>query len=148
MTESGKSLLGIDYGVRRIGVACGDQDRCLAFALATHVEGKDGSVLKYLAGIIGERGIRKIVVGLPLTSEGQESDSSRRARRFAQRLEEEFGLPVVLWDERYSSQEADRWLAASSSREKTDRDALAAEIILQSYLDSRKPADPSTEAES
>lgn len=148
MTDSGKSLLGIDYGVRRTGVACGDTNRYLAFAVGTHVEGRDGSILRYLGAVIRDRGIQEIVVGLPLTSEGSEGGSSGRARKFARRLEQEFGLPVILWDERYSSQEADRWLAGGRSREKSDRDALAAEIILQSYLDSRRAGALPGEAES
>ena len=147
MTEPGKSLLGLDYGLRRIGVAVGDMDRRLAFALGAHEEGKDGSILTFLSDLIRERNIGSIVVGLPLTSSGKEEESADRARRFARRLEEEFNLPVVLWDERYTSQEADRWLGARRRRDKKERDALAAEIILQSYLDSQAPADEDREGE-
>ena len=136
MTEPGKSLLGLDYGSRRIGVAAADLDRCIAFAIGTHEEGKDGSVFDFLGRLIRDREISKIVVGLPLTASGQEGESAAKARRFARRLNEEFGLPVVLWDERYTSQEADRWLADRPRRDKKERDAMAAEIILQSYLDS------------
>ena len=136
MTDPGRSLLGIDYGVRRIGLAIGDTARRLAFALGAHEEGRDGSILSRLTELVGERNITLIVVGLPLTAEGSEGEIARRARRFASLLEEKLGLPVVFWDERYTSQEADRWLAAKRDRKKEDRDALAAEIILQSYLDS------------
>jgi putative Holliday junction resolvase len=128
--------LGLDYGLRRIGVAAGDSERRLAFAVGTHVEGKGGSVVEYLRGLVAERGVDRIVVGLPLTADGRETDIALRARRFAGVLERELGLPVVLWDERYSSAEADRWLPAGRRADKGERDALAAEIILQSYLDS------------
>ena len=148
MTEAEQSLIGIDYGTRRIGLAIGDSDRCLAFALGAHEEGKDGSIFKVLAGLIQERNIKGFVVGLPLTAAGEEGDTSSRARKFAGRLEEQFGLPVVLWDERYSSQEADRWLASKRRKDKKDRDALAAEIILQSYLDSQGPAKGESETDS
>ncbi len=144
MTKSDKSLLGLDYGLRRIGVAVGDVNRCLAFAVGTHEEGTDGSVFDFLAKLILERDIGGIVVGLPLTSSGQEGDSAEKARRFARKLEDEFSLPVVLWDERYSSQEADRWLVDRKRPNKKDRDALAAEIILQSYLDSKAVTDKET----
>ncbi|MBU8870783.1 MAG: Holliday junction resolvase RuvX [Gemmatimonadales bacterium] len=145
MTDPGKSLLGLDYGLKRIGVAVGDVERSLAFALGTHEEGKDGSIFDFLSNLIGERDIGGIVVGLPVTASGEEKESADQARRFARRLEEEFRLPVVLWDERYSSQEADRWLRNQRRREKKDRDSLAAEIILQSYLDSLAAADRESE---
>lgn len=148
MTDVPRFLLGIDYGTRRIGLAWGDRERRLAFALGTHQEGRDGSALDRIAGIVQERQIERVVIGLPRRSDGSEGEIAERARRFARLLEERLELPCVLWDERYSSQEADRWLAGRASRkEKGDRDSLAAEIILQSYLDSlvagQPEADPS-----
>lgn len=129
------AYLGIDYGKRRIGVAAGDDQRHLAFSLGTHVEGRDGSVLKYLADIASEREIQTVVVGLPLTADGALGEMAEAAQSFARLLEERLQLAVVLWDERYSSAEADRWLVAKKQVSKEDRDALAAQIILQSYLD-------------
>lgn len=133
-------FLGLDYGKRRIGVAAGDDDRSLAFAVATHVEGRDGSILEFLRKLALDRGAATLVVGLPLTADGKEGEMAQAARRFALMLEDRLGLEVVLWDERFSSAEADRWLVAKKQTvkrhsAKEDRDALAAEIILQSYLD-------------
>ncbi len=130
-----KIFLGLDYGLRRTGLALGYLDRCLAFALGTHVEGTDGSIFQMLRQIIEERGVTSIVVGLPLQSDGAEGEMACRVRAFAKKLEAQFSLPLVLWDERYSSQEADRWLTTKRKVAKEDRDALAAEIILQSYLE-------------
>ena len=141
------AYLGLDYGKRRIGVAAGDDDRYLAFALATHVEGRDGSVLQYLQKIITERNINTAVVGLPLTADGRSGEMAEAARAFAQLLESRLGLTVVLWDERYSSAEADRWLTDKRRVAKEDRDALAAEIILQSYLDHLRAAKRREETE-
>ncbi len=138
-TDSPSAFLGMDYGLRRIGLAVGDTSRFLAFAQGTHVEGKDGSIFKFLARIIESRNISTLILGLPLKTDGSDGEITTRVRRFALRLEEEFKLPVILWDERYSSQEADRWLKDKRSSTKEDRDALAAEIILQSYLDSLRP---------
>jgi len=135
-TDSPSVFIGLDYGLRRVGVAVGDTSRHLAFAHGTHVEGRDGSIFKYLRKIVDERQITHLVIGLPLQSDGKDGEITLKVRRFATRLEEEFSLPVILWDERYSSQEADRWLRAKRRTTKEDRDALAAEIILQSYLDS------------
>jgi len=130
--------LGLDYGLRRIGIAASDPDGGLAFALGTHVEGRDGSILNHLSGLISERNISTLVVGLPLTADGREGEMAVNTRKFAARLEKEFRLEVVLWDERFSSAEADRWLQGARRPAKEDRDAVAAQIILQSYLDSRK----------
>ncbi len=135
-TDSPSVFLGLDYGLRRIGLAVGDLAQKLAFAHGTHVEGRDGSIFKHLLGIIEERGVTTLVVGLPLKTDGTDGEITGKTRRFARRLEEEFSLPVSLWDERFSSQEADRWLQTKSKKSKEDRDSLAAEIILQSYLDS------------
>lgn len=148
MTDAPRFLLGIDYGTRRIGLAWGDRERCLAFALGAHQEGRDGSVMDHIAAIVQERQIQRIVIGLPRRADGSEGEIADRARRFAGLLEERLGLTCILWDERYSSQEADRWLAGRARRgQKGDRDSLAAEIILQSYLDSlvagQPEADPS-----
>ena len=135
-TDSPSVFLGLDYGLRRVGLAVGDASRSMAFAVGTHVEGRDGSIFKFLGQIIAERQITCLVMGLPLQSDGNDGDITLKVRQFALKLEEEFSLPVVLWDERYSSQEADRWLRDKRRSTKEDRDALAAEIILQSYLDS------------
>lgn len=143
MTDVPRFLLGIDYGTRRIGLAWGDRDRRLAFALGTHQEGRDGSALDRIGAEIAERGIGLVVIGLPRRADGGEGEIAARARRFAELIEQRFELPCVTWDERYSSQEADRWLAGRARRgEKGDRDALAAEIILQSYLDSLAAGQP------
>ncbi len=131
-------VLGLDYGLRRIGLAVSDPTGSLATAAGCHDDRVDGSVLDRLRALIAERGVEEIVVGLPLTADGREGDLARQARRFAERLADELGLPVRLVDERYSSQEADRWLRDSRSRRrKGTRDAVAAELILQQYLDAR-----------
>lgn len=135
------ACLGLDYGLRRIGAAANDAHSNLAFAVGTHVEGRDGSVFLWLEKFITERNLEVIVVGWPLKSSGEVGDLAERAAAFAEKLRQKFGLKTLLWDERYSSQEADRWLRQARRREPGDRDALAAEIILQSYLDSLAAAD-------
>jgi putative Holliday junction resolvase len=131
------SFLALDYGLRRIGIAASDPDGCLAFALGTHVEGRDGSILARLGELIEERTVTGLVLGLPLTADGREGDMAVQVRKFSRRLADQFEVEVILWDERFSSAEADRWLQGSRRAGKEDRDAVAAQIILQSYLDSR-----------
>lgn len=135
-------FLGIDHGTRRVGIAASDPDAAFAFALETHVEGRDGSLLARLAQLVAEREVAAVIVGLPLTADGGEGESAARARRFAERLAAALPVPVHLWDERYTSQEADRFLPARHGRSKADRargerDAVAAELILQGWLDRR-----------
>jgi len=136
------ACLGLDYGLRRIGFAACDAEASLAFAIDTHVEGRDGSVFSLIEKMIVERNIQTLVVGLPLTTAGEEADLAQKARTFGDKLALKFSLPVVMWDERYSSQEADRWLVLAKRPTREDRDALAAEIILQSYLDSLQAGPP------
>ncbi len=140
-------VLGLDYGQRRIGMALSDPTGTLASGVGTHLTPDDGSILDRIAALVRERGIEAVVVGLPLTADGREGTSAAAARRFAERLAEALDLPVHLVDERYSSQEADRWLRAPGgrrrrgARDKGLRDEVAAELILQQYLDSRRRED-------
>lgn len=127
--------IGLDYGLRRVGIAASDDDGVLAFALETHVAGRDGSLFNRLRQLIGERDAKTLVVGLPLTADGRETDMAGRVRAFAARLDDTFELDIVLWDERYSSQEADRRLAGRRRTTREDRDAEAAALILQGFLD-------------
>ncbi len=140
-------VIGIDYGLRRIGIAVSDPEGTLALAVGVHVEGRDGSVLAMLRNLAVERDATSVVVGLPLTADGRETDMAARARRFADRVAEELDLPVSMLDERYSSQEAKRWIAMRGKPAKRGEvDAVAAQIILQSHLDrlaARGPEDPS-----
>ena len=134
-------LIGLDYGERRIGIAVSDAAGRLAFAVGTHVEGRDGSILDRLRGLIGERGAEALVVGLPLTADGRQGRMAEQARRFARRLEEELLLPVFLLDERYSSREAAAWIALRGRPAgRGEVDEVAAQIILQTHLDRSRTA--------
>ena len=134
--------LGLDYGLRRIGIACGDTEHRLALPVGTHVAGRDGPVAEHLRRLIAARGVARIVLGLPLTADGREAEMAARVRTFAAVLVRECGLPVVLWDERFSTAEAARRLRDGGRASREDRDAVAASIILQSYLDSLAAGDP------
>jgi putative Holliday junction resolvase len=135
-------LLGLDYGLRRIGVAVSDATNTLATALHTHDE-VEGSFFTYLAQVIREREIEGIVLGLPLKTSGDEGAMADRIRDFARQITARTGLPVYLEDERYSSQEAEGYLRLSHKkrRPKSEVDALAAALILQQYLDRRSRTD-------
>jgi putative Holliday junction resolvase len=138
------SLIGIDYGLSRIGIAASDRTGTIATAIGTHHEPSNGSIFTRLKELAAERHATGFIVGWPLTTAGTEGEMARRARDFAAKLERALGLPVTLVDERYSSQEAERILRQTGRRRpKSATDALAAAIILQQHLDrlnaERKP---------
>lgn len=130
--------LGIDPGTRRVGVAVADEDGMLASARTTIEHVSDVATARAIAKLADEEEAGEIVVGLPLGLDGKENPSSRRARALAQAIAAESGKKVVLWDERLTSQAAHRALAAggASSRDRRGRvDAIAAVLLLESYLD-------------
>ena len=136
-------FIGLDYGERRIGIAVSDPAGSIALPVGVHVEGRDGSVLALLTDLARERGASAVVVGLPLTADGREERLAGLARRFADRVGQTLGLPVILTDERYSSQEAERAIALRGRpARRGEVDAVAAQLILQQYLDARRDPAP------
>lgn len=132
--------LGLDVGERRIGIAVSDPDGRMAFPLGTH-ERRGGDDAAALVALARREDAGRIVVGLPISLDGSQGPQAEVAAQFAERLKQGDGPEVVLWDERLSSREADHHLRAAGKRgreAKAQRDAIAASIILQSYLDSRR----------
>ena len=134
--------LGIDYGERRIGVAISDPLGMIAQPLPT-VSRRRGKRPPFaeLERIVTEWDATALVVGLPLTPEGDESDWTAEVRAFGDRLAGRTGLPVHFVDERMTSARAERAVRASGlskhQREQKERvDAAAAVLILQAHLDS------------
>jgi putative Holliday junction resolvase len=132
-------VLAIDPGSRRTGIAISDPGGTLASPLLTHDRQKDGSLIELLARLCEEHQVERIVVGLPLTQMGAAGPSAEHARALADRLRRELPVAVQLVDERYSSAEADRILQGKR-RPKGRRDAVAAALILQTFLDRQEDA--------
>jgi putative holliday junction resolvase len=94
-----------------------------------------------IAEVCEEKGVTLIVVGLPLQMKGTEGQSAAEARRFAETLKARLQLPLEMWDERLSTAQAERAMLdhdLSRARRKIHRDAMAAQIFLQSYLDAHR----------
>lgn len=119
-------ILGVDYGTKRIGLALGDDETNIASPLT--IVPTFGDVLR----VIKEEDVEKIVLGRPMSIVHHEHPVSAGYDAFFQRLKLETGLEVIEIDERHSSKAAD---ALSGGRDKQSRDAVAAMIILQAYLD-------------
>lgn len=136
-------LLGVDYGHVRIGLAVTDPDRILASPLQTYTVRDpqlDASAFQQIAR--GE-GVAGIVVGLPLHTGGEEGAKAQEARAFGRWLGSVTGLPVVFWDERFTTAYAEDALrgAGFSHRKRRDRrDRVAAQMILQAFIEAGCPA--------
>jgi putative Holliday junction resolvase len=131
------TLIGFDFGEKRIGVAVGETRTRLAHPVAAiHEEGTQAR-LAAIERLVAEWRPAGFVVGLPRHRDGGEHEVARLAGKFARRLGARFGLPVAFVDETLSSAEAGARIREAGGRapSKGDLDAHAAAVILQSYLD-------------
>jgi putative holliday junction resolvase len=137
-------LLGIDPGKVRLGLAVSDQDRRIASPLATYTRRDLEQDGRYLKGVIEAEEIGQLVIGLPVHLSGREGEQADLARAFGQWLSQLTALPCVFWDERFTSWEAESsLLAAKLSKKKRQqrRDRVAAQVLLQAYIDAGCPAE-------
>ncbi|MEK7560946.1 MAG: Holliday junction resolvase RuvX [Patescibacteria group bacterium] len=124
--------LGIDYGEKRIGLALSDKDGKIAFPYATIAARgrKDTRIFPALRVIIDREKISAIILGLPRAADGRDTKQTAAVRGFAEKLKKSFSLPVEYENEILTTR-----MAAKVGIPKEERDAAAAAIILQSYLD-------------
>jgi putative Holliday junction resolvase len=135
------SVLGIDLGKKRIGLAISDPSERVALP-AGMIESRGRSAdLAAIGTLARERGIAQIVVGLPLHMDGRAGPEAQAARAFAKALETQCGIPVDVLDERWSSVAAERTLretGQSRRKRKTgEADTLAATLLLRTFLERR-----------
>jgi putative holliday junction resolvase len=138
--EAGR-ILALDLGKRRIGLAISDELGITAQGLETLQRTNVREDLARLKKLTSERNVQFIVMGNPLHMSGDEGRGTQHARDFAARLEAATGIAVQLWDERLTTVEAQRVLRESgASIEKRAKavDRLAAVILLESFLESRR----------
>ena len=136
-------ILALDLGTRRIGLAVSDPLFLTAQGLPTLLRKNTRTDLEELARVASEREVEQILMGDPKRMSGEQGRQSEWAREFGARLEKRLGLPVVFWDERLTSREAERTLRGSRiahGDRKAAIDRLSAVILLQSYLDWRHNA--------
>jgi putative Holliday junction resolvase len=134
-----KRIMGIDYGTARIGVALSDELQMLAHPTETIVLKKVADPVARIAALVAERNVELIVVGLPRHMNGSVGASAEEAAGFAEKLKKKAGCPVRTWDERLSTVAAQRALQEAGKSVKESRgyiDQVAAQMLLQSYLDS------------
>lgn len=135
-------ILGLDFGTKRIGAALSDPRGQIATPLEVYERRTPKLDLAHYRDLISEEGIERIVIGLPVHTSGRESETASLARAFGSWLSTETTTSVTFYDERYTSREADNTLRSSGMKSKariTRRDMLAAQILLQAFLDAGSP---------
>lgn len=129
----------MDYGEKRIGVAICDELGLTAQGLPTIIRKNKEHDLKIVESLIKNYNVEKIIIGYPVRIDGSEGIQCEKVNRFAALLDTSFSLPVVKWQETFSTKEAEEILINSGIRWKKRKDKvdkLAACLILQGYLDS------------
>lgn len=132
-------LLGLDYGTKRVGIAISTAEQNISSPLDNYTRQSVEQDQKHLQKIITEYQCKGLVVGLPVHMSGDEGQKAKEARRFGDWISEFARIPVRYWDERYSSATAEEFLMnmnISRNKRKAYLDKLAAQIILQSFLES------------
>jgi putative Holliday junction resolvase len=138
MRNAGR-VAGIDFGTVRIGIAVSDAGRSIASPYENYSRRGPEQDARRFQRLVDEEGVTLFVVGLPVHLDGRESEKSAEARRFGQWLAEVTGVPVVYFDERFTTAQAEQLLVdarMTSKRRKRRRDMLSAQILLSAYLES------------
>lgn len=138
--EKGR-ILCVDYGERRLGLALSDELRTIAQPHSMIDRAKTEDAVGAICAMVVPNQIGQIVVGMPFNLKGESTRSASVVAAFARDLNLRSGLPVVTWDERLSTKQSERALIEAGmtrQKRKTKVDAVAAALVLQSYLDAQK----------
>jgi putative Holliday junction resolvase len=137
-------LLGVDFGHVRVGLAICDSERIISSPLAVYERRNEALDAEYFRKLAETEQVAGLVVGLPVHMSGDEGEKAKQARAFGNWLAKITSLPIVFWDERYSTKAAESHLRSAGlthKRRKDRRDKVAAQIILQSYIEAGCPAE-------
>jgi len=132
--------LGLDIGDKTLGVAVSDELSLTAQGVEVHQRTSASKDADYIKDLVERYAVDVIVVGLPKNMDGSLGPQAQKTMAFAEQLRKACSLPVIEWDERLTTRQAERLLLeadASRRRRKQVRDKLAAQLILQAYLDWR-----------
>ena len=135
-------LLGVDYGTVRIGLAVSDPDRIIASPLATYTRRDPEPDANYFRELVQSESIVGLVVGLPVHLSSREGQKATEARQFGDWLAKVTGKPLVFYDERFTTVQAESelWQAGLTHKRRKDRrDRVAAQMLLQAYLNAGCP---------
>lgn len=135
-----KRILGLDYGTRRIGIAVSDPLGIIAQPVGV-IENSQ-QVMQSVENFVAEYEAKKIVIGMPFNLKGERGQKAVETERFCMLLEHDLNIPVIRWDERFTSKISQQTLRTMKVKKKKREikgtiDSMAAALILQGYLDSR-----------
>ena len=133
MSDAPRTLMGFDYGEKRIGIAVGQTLTATATPVKTVSQRNQTPDWKTIGQLIEEWQPDQLIVGLPLNMDGSDQPLTHRSRHFAKQLTQQYNLPVAFADERLSTREAARDYERRSEP-KEGRDAVAAKIILEGWM--------------
>ncbi|MEO5720331.1 MAG: Holliday junction resolvase RuvX [Chthoniobacterales bacterium] len=134
-----RRVLGVDFGHARIGVAISDELGMLAHPFETIPAARVDAAAKRVAQIAKEKDVSRVILGLPRHMNGELGEAAEEAKAFADKLRPLLSCPVMMWDERLTTTAANRALRDAGLKTKRTRgfvDQVAAQMILQGYLDS------------
>jgi putative Holliday junction resolvase len=135
---SGKRILALDPGTKRIGVALSDELGWTAQPLETFERKSLGVDIAHIKDLVSRHEVREIVVGMPVRLDGRMGPAAQSAQQFLDAVQTGVGIPVVAWDERLTTKAAEQMLIeADVSRKKRKGvvDRVAAALLLKSYLE-------------
>ena len=136
--------MGLDIGERRIGVALSDPLGIMASALTVIERTTDDAAIKQIVELARQNDVERIVIGLPRSLDGSLGKQAQTVEAFIELLKSHTELPVITWDERFSTVAAEKTLLEAGmkrDKRKRHRDAVAAAFILQGYLDRERNRD-------
>ncbi len=132
-------IMGIDHGAVRVGIAISDPMQIIARPYKVIINNDD--LFNEIINIIKEENIGKIILGLPLNLDGEDTQKTKEVRNFAEKLKKDISIPVILWDERYTTVEANEALQKMGYNIHDSKDVIdkvAASLILRNYLENNK----------
>lgn len=141
-------LLGLDVGEKRIGVSLGDTETCLARPLEVIERRSRRADFEMIGQLVRKWEVSRVIVGLPLTSEGEVGPQARRVKRYTRELARSLPVPIDFVDERYTTVDAYgimQTVGYSYKKKREQVDAVAAALILQSFLDCHREQESSNE---
>lgn len=130
--------MSLDVGDAKIGTAMSDPMRVIATPLGIITRRDDFEAIRDITELVKEHQVSTVVVGLPLDKDGNDSEQAKKIRQFTENLKKLVEVPVVYWNESFSTQAAQQMMRENSGKKRItgeDDDAVAAAIILQEYLD-------------
>lgn len=131
-------ILAVDLGEKRVGLAVSDELAITASPLAVLDYRDLSDLLTQLEVVVKRKAVKTIILGHPINMDGSKGEKAREAENFAEQLRQSLAIPVILWDERLTTAQAQKaMLAGDINRTQRKRlaDKVAAALLLQSYLD-------------